>query len=75
MTSLTAYQGIVAEVVVLDDIVQAAYGRDRRDLARAYKANPSNFLRGLAVSISSRISSCSGVPIITGSFSKFWIDY
>ncbi|KAF2734892.1 aspartate kinase [Polyplosphaeria fusca] len=61
-------KGISAETVVLDDIVQAAYGRDQRDLTRAYRSNPSEFLQGLSDTIWKRMASCTGVPVITGFF-------
>ncbi|KAF2788399.1 aspartate kinase [Melanomma pulvis-pyrius CBS 109.77] len=61
--------GIPAEAVILDDIVEAAFGSDFRDLARSFKANPSGFLRGLTGAIWNKTSGCQGkVPVITGFF-------
>lgn len=62
-------QGIPSQVIVLDDIVQEAYGGKSRDQSRAFKTNPAAFLRGLTDAIWHKISACSGsVPIITGFF-------
>ncbi|KAF2002490.1 aspartate kinase [Amniculicola lignicola CBS 123094] len=62
-------KGIPAEAVILDDIVQEAYGRNHRELMRAYKSHPSGFLRGLTDAICQKVANCSGsVPVITGFF-------
>jgi hypothetical protein len=70
--SLTYVKGIPANAVILDDIVEAAFGTTSRDLSRAYKASPSSFLRGLTSSIQNKILEGDGVvPVITGITSQF----
>jgi aspartate kinase len=62
-------QGIPAETVILDEIVQGTYGRDHADILKAYKSHPSNFLRGLAGAIHDKVALCKGkLPVITGYF-------
>ncbi|KAH7110550.1 aspartate kinase [Dendryphion nanum] len=69
MTGSLLSKGISASTVILDDIVQEAYGQEHQQLSRAFKKNPSQFLSGLLGAIENRISNCRGmVPVITGFF-------
>lgn len=62
-------QGIDAELVLLDDIVQQVYGDNRKQQQRAYREQPSRFLAGLTAAIETKILNCNGkVPVITGRF-------
>lgn len=62
-------QGIDAEIVLLDDIVQQVYGDSRSQQQRAYRQDPSQFLAGLTTAIEAKILQCNGkVPVITGTF-------
>lgn len=66
-TYLNTIQGIEAELVLLDDIVQDVYGENRRQQLQLYRQSPSRFLSGLSVAIERKIQNCDGrVPIITG---------
>lgn len=61
--------GVDAEVVLLDDIVQQTYGPSHRDQIKAYRRHPSEFLSALSTTIQIKISKCiSKVPVITGFF-------
>ncbi|KAF2660814.1 aspartate kinase [Lophiostoma macrostomum CBS 122681] len=62
-------RGFPAQVVILDGIVQQAYGRDHRHLMREFKSHPAQFLQGLTQSIQQKLLQCEGtVPVITGFF-------
>ena len=55
--------------MILDDVVQEAYGRDHRHLMREFKSHPARFLQGLTQSIQQKLRQCEGtVPVITGFF-------
>jgi hypothetical protein len=60
-------QGIGAEAVFLDDIVQQVYGENRRQQQQSYREHPSQFLTGLSRAIRVKIFDCKGkVPVLTG---------
>lgn len=63
--------GVEAEMVNLENIVQAADKRSTRDQQTAYKRNPILFLQGLRDAVRDAIFKCSEarkVPVITGFF-------
>lgn len=63
-------KGLDAAVVILDDIVQHAYGDSpSHDLHQRFKDHPSAFLRGLTDAIALKIAaSPAQIPVITGFF-------
>ena len=68
---LTYNQGVDAEVVILDDIVQEAYKKSVRDQKLEYHKHPSQFLRRLPPIIGNRVLKCKGrTPVITGEPNK-----
>ncbi|KIW85305.1 hypothetical protein Z517_00695 [Fonsecaea pedrosoi CBS 271.37] len=63
--------GVEAEMVNLENIVQAADKRSPREQQAAYKQNPISFLQGLRDAVRDAILQCSTqgkVPVVTGFF-------
>ena len=62
-------QGIPAQAIILDDVVEQTYGLDPRSLRRAFKFHPARFLGGLGPAILQKIEQCKDtIPVITGFF-------
>ena len=67
--SLSAFQGVHAQVVLLNDIVRQAYQTSAPEIEVTYEKLGIHFFDALTSEIGERIMACAGrVPVIAGNF-------